>query len=73
VEMNRKGEKPITLSDETKAKEQQGPVDLLAGADISRFDKSKHRKGRSGRQGNKENRHRNGGRRREDGQKKRDA
>ncbi|MCR5131747.1 MAG: hypothetical protein K6C10_09865 [Prevotella sp.] len=73
VEMNRKGEKPITLSDETKAKEQQGPVDLLAGADISRFDKSKHRKGRSGRQGNKENRHRNGGRRKEDGQKKRDA
>ena len=72
VEMNRRGEKPLTLSDDSSTKAQQGPVDLLEGADISRFDKAKRRKNRSGRSANN-HRHRNGDRHKEDGEKKHGA
>ena len=47
IEMNRKGEKPLTLEDEEDASRQQkseGPVDLLAGDSITRFDKAKKKK-----------------------------
>ena len=44
VEMNRNGEKPLTLDeDDTKKTETKQHVDL-AGGDISRFDKSKKKK-----------------------------
>ena len=47
IEMNRKGEKPLTLEDEEDASRQQkpeGPIDLLAGDSITRFDKAKKKK-----------------------------
>ena len=47
IEMNRKGEKPLTLEDEEDTSRQQkpeGPVDLLAGDSITRFDKAKKKK-----------------------------
>jgi len=46
VEMNRKGEKPATLEPEetSRQRKQEGPVDLLAGDSITRFDKAKKKK-----------------------------
>ena len=46
IEMNRRGEKPLTLEDEedTKQRKAEGPVDLLAGDSITRFDKAKKKK-----------------------------
>ena len=44
IEMNKRGEKPVSLEhDEGKKKEQKPHVDL-AGGDISRFDKAKKKK-----------------------------
>lgn len=42
--MNRQGEKPLSLSEDNKAKMEKKPVDLLADADVSRFDKAKKKK-----------------------------
>ncbi len=44
IEMNKRGEKPLTLDEDGKAKEQQKPIDLLAGESITRFDKKKKKK-----------------------------
>ena len=47
IEMNRKGEKPLTLENEESTNRKQkpeGPVDLLAGDSITRFDKAKKKK-----------------------------
>ena len=44
IEMNRHGEKPATLDEEAGKKEPEKPVDLLANADISRFDKARRPK-----------------------------
>jgi hypothetical protein len=44
IEMNRRGEKPESLHSEDHVKEQKGPVDLLAGDSITRFDKAKKKK-----------------------------
>lgn len=44
IAMNRQGEKPITLTEDGKAQAEKKPIDLLADADISRFDKSKRQK-----------------------------
>lgn len=44
IVMNQHGEKPLSLMDNGKAKEPKKPIDLLEGADISRFDKAKRRK-----------------------------
>ncbi|MBP3252482.1 MAG: hypothetical protein J6M25_07580 [Prevotella sp.] len=44
IEMNRRGEKPDTLQPDTETKKPQGPVDLLAGDSITRFDKAKKKK-----------------------------
>ena len=44
IEMNRHGEKPATLDEEAGKKEPEKPVDLLANADISRFDKTRRHK-----------------------------
>lgn len=41
--MNRCG-KPLSLLEDGKAKPVRKPVDLLAGADLSRFDKAKTQK-----------------------------
>ena len=44
VEMNRRGEKPLSLQPDGQATAPQGPVDLLAGGDVARFDKAKKKK-----------------------------
>lgn len=44
IEMNRQGEKPLSLLEDGKAKPVAKPVDLLAEADLSRFDKAKKRR-----------------------------
>ena len=53
IEMNRRGEKPRSLTDDEKQKEAKPSVDLLQG-DINRFDKAKKKK-RPQRQQSKEN------------------
>ena len=55
INMNRNGEKPLALSDDSQQQAQRGPIDLLEGADLSRFDKAKRRKNRN----NKQNKQRN--------------
>lgn len=44
IEMNRQGENPLSLLEDGKAKPVAKPVDLLAEADLSRFDKAKKKK-----------------------------
>lgn len=44
IAMNRQGEKPLSLTEDGKAHAAKKTIDLLADADISRFDKSKRRK-----------------------------
>jgi len=44
IEMNKRGEKPIDLQPEDQRHEPEGPVDLLAGDSITRFDKAKKKK-----------------------------
>lgn len=44
IEMNKRGEKPESLTEDGKTKETKRPADLLADADISRFDKTKKKK-----------------------------
>ena len=50
--MNRRGEKPDTLQEESMRKAPKKPIDLLADADISRFDKAKRKKKNKQRQAN---------------------
>ena len=42
--MNKRGEKPVQLISDGTGKEPQKPKDLLADADIARFDKAKKKK-----------------------------
>ncbi len=44
IAMNKKGEKPLSLLEDDRVKEEKKPVDLLADTDVSRFDKAKKRK-----------------------------
>ena len=44
INMNKRGEKPLSLTNDGKPKRDNRPADLLAKADISRFDKSKKKK-----------------------------
>ena len=44
IEMNKRGEKPEMLQTSENAKAPAHPIDLLADADISRFDKSKKKR-----------------------------
>jgi len=44
IEMNKQGEKPVSLIDDGKQKPAKAHIDLLEGGDISRFDKSKRKK-----------------------------
>ena len=60
IEMNRKGEKPLTLLGDGAQRKDNKTKDLLEG-DISRFDKSKKKRKQSGnRGGGKDRRSRNG-------------
>lgn len=47
VEMNRRGEKPDSLSDSDEPMTENHQVDLLAGESLTRFDKAKKRRSRS--------------------------
>ena len=44
IEMNRKGEKPVSLIADGKAKEPKGPIDLATQENIARFDRAKKKK-----------------------------
>ncbi len=44
IDMNRRGEKPLSLLEDGKVKDKPKSVDLLAEADLSRFDKAKRKK-----------------------------
>ena len=44
IELNRRGEKPLSLMENGKVKEKPKSADLLAEADLSRFDKAKRKK-----------------------------
>ena len=55
IAMNRKGEKPLSLQEVDRAKEVKKPVDLLADADVSRFDKAKKKKKRKAKKANNNN------------------
>lgn len=57
IDMNRKGEKPMSLEHNGKLKETEKPVDLLAEADLSRFDKTRNKRKNGNR--NRNNRHPN--------------
>lgn len=47
IEMNRRGEKPDTLSANGESHEKKRPADLLEGENISRFDKTRKKKKKS--------------------------
>lgn len=49
IEMNKKGDKPLSLQEDGKEKKKERPIDLLAQENISRFDKSKKRKKKNNR------------------------
>ena len=51
IEMNRRGEKPLSLQEDGKQKEPKKPVDLLANENITRFDKAKKKKKKGGKGG----------------------
>jgi cell fate regulator YaaT (PSP1 superfamily) len=44
IEMNRKGEKPISLLEDSGKKAPQGPIDLATQENIARFDRAKKKK-----------------------------
>ena len=44
IEMNKRGEKPLSLQSDGNVKKPEKPVDILANDDIARFDKTKKRK-----------------------------
>ena len=69
IEMNKAGEKPLSLLENGKAKPVAKPVDLLAEADLSRFDKSKKKKKKNNKNRNNrqdDNRNRQDGNRQDD-------
>ena len=47
IELNKRGEKPESLAVNGNVCESERPIDLLADADISRFDKSKKKKNKN--------------------------
>ena len=44
IEMNKNGEKPLSLTDDNNQKQQNHAIDLLAGESITRFDKNKKKR-----------------------------
>lgn len=44
IEMNRKGEKPLSLQEDGKKQEPERPLDLATQENINRFDKAKKKK-----------------------------
>ena len=53
IEMNRRGEKPLSLQKDGEVRESKKHIDLLAGGDLSRFDKAKKKKKKKNNNGNK--------------------
>jgi hypothetical protein len=54
IQLNKQGEKPLTLQADGQQTASNAPIDLLEGADISRFDKAKRRKNRNKQGGKKQ-------------------
>lgn len=72
IEMNKRGEKPTSLTKDENVTRSDKKVDLLADADISRFDKSKKKK-KGGSSKNKNNKQRNGQQSTQNGNQNRSA
>ena len=66
IEMNKQGEKPLSLMENGKVKETSKSIDLLNESDLSRFDKTKKKKKNKNRNANRpekgDNRQPNGNR-----------
>ena len=66
IEMNKQGEKPLSLMENGKVKETSKSIDLLNESDLSRFDKAKKKKKNKNRNANRpekgDNRQPNGNR-----------
>jgi hypothetical protein len=43
IEMNRRGEKPVSLEEDGKKQQPQGPIDLATQENIARFDRAKNK------------------------------
>jgi hypothetical protein len=63
IEMNRRGEKPESLQPSDQQREPEGPVDLLAGDSITRFDKAQKKKKKKKQPGNNKPQEAQGGNR----------
>ena len=59
IEMNKRGEKPLSLQNDGKVKETPKPIDLLADADVSRFDTEEEPRKRKKRNRNNKGKNRN--------------
>ena len=74
IEMNKQGEKPLSLMENGKVKETSKSIDLLNESDLSRFDKAKKKKKNKNRNANRpernENRQPNGNNRNRDNRNK---
>ena len=72
IELNKTGEKPLSLLSDDEKKVPEKPIDLLADTDISRFDKNKKRKnnGRSQEQQGHQPKKNNNNRRRANGNRR---
>lgn len=74
IEMNKQGEKPLSLMENGKMKETSKSIDLLNESDLSRFDKAKKKKKNKNRNANRpernENRQPNGNNRNRDNRNK---
>jgi hypothetical protein len=44
IAMNKEGKKPLSLAEDSRAKEVERPKDMLDGSDLTRFDKAKKKK-----------------------------
>jgi cell fate regulator YaaT (PSP1 superfamily) len=67
IEINRSGEKPLTLQENGKQTETNGSVDLLSG-DINRFDRAKKKKKRNNNNRERENNRERGTRNQQQGE-----
>lgn len=56
IEMNKQGEKPLSLMENGKVKETSKSIDLLNESDLSRFDKAKKKKKKNKNNNNNNNR-----------------
>lgn len=70
IEMNKRGEKPLSLQSDGEARQEAKPTDLLSDGDISRFDKLRKKKKKNKRNRPDQPQQAEGQRKQPDGQRK---